>query len=277
MKRWRRTAATQPDSRTAGGSARPYGHGMTKNLMRRIALIAVPAIAVAGAGTAIAASSNDDTIRACVSKNGAVTIIDGTQCGSKETLLTWNQTGPAGAAGAQGPAGPQGPAGAGGTIDSNIVGGDPLEGGQAAGLALLDGVTGDAAGGALDVKSFRFGGKNTVGTGSGGGGAGKVAFDDVRFQKLYDSSSPTLMLRMASGQHIPSVTFTFRRPGAGGATFLTYKLTDVVVTSYLQGGDKERPLLENVELNFSRVEITFQPATGAPVKTGWDVKTNQSV
>jgi type VI secretion system secreted protein Hcp len=245
---------------------------MTKTLLRRIALFAVPAVAIAGAGTAIAANSDDATIRACVDKNGAVTIVDGTaKCGSKETLLTWNQTGPAGA---QGAAGPQGPAGTG---DTNIVGGDPLEGGQAVGSALLDGVTGDAAGGALDVKSFRFGGKNTISTGGGGAGAGKVAFDDVRFQKLYDSSSPTLMLRMASGQHLPSVTFTFRRPGANGATFLTYKLSDVVVTSYVQGGDKQRPLLENVELNFAKVEITFQPATGDPVRTGWDVKSNQPV
>src|SRR3954454_19617874 len=225
--------------------------------MRRVALIAVPAVVAVGAGTAIAASSGGDgVIRACVDKNGSVQIVDGTdKCGLKETLLTWNQQGPAGVPGAQGPQGPQGPAGAAGAVESNIVGGDPLEGGQAVGLAQFDGVTGDAADGALDVKSFRFGGKNSVTTGGGGGGgAGKVAFDDVRFQKLYDSSSPTLMLRMASGQHIKSVIFTFRRPGANGATFLTYKLSDVVVTSYAQGGDKERPLLENVELNFSRVE-----------------------
>ena len=56
-----------------------------------------------------------------------------------------------------------------------------------------------------------------------------------------------------------SARFLPPRPGAGGATFLTYKLSDVLVTSYTQGGDKERPLLENVQLNFSKVEITFQP------------------
>jgi type VI secretion system secreted protein Hcp len=237
----------------------------------KAALIAVPVVAVVAAGTAIAANGDDGVIRACVAKNGTVKIVDTDECGSKETLLTWNRQGPAGAPGPQGPAGPAG------AIDANIVGGDPLEGGQAVGLALLDGVTGDAAGGALDVKSFRVGGKNAVSDSGSGGGAGKVAFDDVRFQKLYDSSSPKLLLRMASGQHIPSATFTFRRPGADGATFLTYKLTDVVVTSYTQGGDKERPLLENVQLNFAKVEITFQPATGAPVTAGWDVKQNKPV
>jgi type VI secretion system secreted protein Hcp len=101
-----------------------------------------------------------------------------------------------------------------------------------------------------------------------------VAFSDVRFAKLYDASSPKLLLRMASGQHIPSVTFTLKH----GDAVLTYKLSDVVVTDYEQGGDKERPLLEHVELNFAKVEVSFVPAAGAaPVTAGWDVKLNKPV
>ena len=81
-------------------------------------------------------------------------------------------------------------------------------------------------------------------------------------------------MRTASGQQIPTVTFTFRKDGR---TFLTYKLTDVVVADYEQGGDKDRPQLEHVELNFAKVEVTYQPATGAPVTAGWDVKGNRPV
>ncbi len=73
------------------------------------------------------------------------------------------------------------------------------------------------------------------------------------------------------------MTFTFRRPGENGATYLTYKLSDVLVSSDTVGGTHEPPGLENVELTFSKVQITYTPAGGgAPVTAGWDVKANQS-
>ena len=240
---------------------------MTKNVMRRLALIVVPTVMAVGAGTALAGAlpNDSDVIHACVTKGGTFRGVDGATCKKGETLLTWNQKGPAGDPGATGPAGPAGPAGA---TESSIVGGDPLQGGDAQGSATVDGIAGD-----IDVKAFAFAGKNVVTTGAGGG-AGKVAFGDVRFAKLYDATSPKLLLRMASGQHVPSVTFTFRH----GDQTLTYKLSDVVVTDYEQGGDKVRPLLEHVELNFAKVEISFVPAAGAaPVTAGWDVKANKSI
>lgn len=98
--------------------------------------------------------------------------------------------------------------------------------------------------------------------------AGKVQFDAVRFTKAYDAASPKLLLRTASGQHIPTATFTLRKAGVT----VTYKLTDVVVTGYAQDG-----LTDTVELGFARVQVTYQPATGAPTTAGWDVKLNQSV
>ncbi len=242
---------------------------MTKKLLRRIALIAVP-IATVGAGTAIASAVPNDTavIHACVTKGGTFRNAAGGACKKGETALAWNQQGPAGVG--REPPGPAGPAGAaGGGSDATIVGGDPLQGGEADGLVAVDGVGTD-----IGVKSFAFGGKNAVTSGGGVGGVGKVAFGDVRFAKLYDASSPKLLLRMATGQHIASVTFSFRH----GDTSLTYKLSDVVVTDYEQGGDKVRPLLEHVELNFAKVEVSFVPAAGAtPVTAGWDVKLNKSI
>lgn len=235
---------------------------MTKRLMAGIVL---PAVLAVGAATAIAANDSD-VIRACAAKNGKTLHLAGAngKCAKGETALTWNQKGPAGAPGQAGPAGPQGPAGANAAAPENIVGGDPLTGGQAAMSASIDGI------GQVDVKAFGFGGKNTPGTAGGGGGAGKVAFHDVTFAKLYDATSPKLFQRLATGEHIKQVTFSV------GAD-LTYKLSDVVVTSYEQGGFKERPLLERVELNFAKVEISFTPAGGAPITAGFDVKANTSV
>jgi type VI secretion system secreted protein Hcp len=239
---------------------------MTKRLMAGLVL---PAVLAVGAASAIAA--NDSTvIRACAAKNGKTLHLAGAngKCAKGETALSWNQKGPAGAPGSAGPAGPQGAAGASAAAaPENIVGGDPLSGGQATMSASLDGI------GQIDVKAFGFGGKNAPGTAGGGGGAGKVAFHDLTFAKLYDATSPKLFQRLATGEHIKQVTFTL----TGQGDDLVYKLSDVAVTSYEQGGAKERPLLERVELNFAKVEISFTPAGGAPITAGFDVKANTSL
>jgi type VI secretion system secreted protein Hcp len=238
---------------------------MTKRLMAGIVL---PAVLAVGAASAIAANASD-VIRACAAKNGKTLHLAGKdgKCATGATALTWNQPGPAGAPGQPGPAGPQGAAGASAAAPENIVGGDPLSGGQATMSASLDGI------GQIDVKAFGFGGKNTPSTAGGGGGAGEVAFHDVVLAKLYDATSPKLFQRLATGEHIKQVTFTLESQGDD----LTYKLSDVVVTGYDQGGARERPLLERVELNFAKVEIAYTPAGGAPVTAGFDVKANKSL
>ena len=120
-------------------------------------------------------------------------------------------------------------------------------------------------------KSLRDRRQNTAGSG-GGGGAGKVAFGNVRFAKLYDASSPKLLLRTATGQHLATATFTFKE----AAAVTTYKLTDVTVVDYEQGGDKDRPMLEHVELNFAKVEVTPPAGERRAVTAGWDIKLNKS-
>jgi hypothetical protein len=74
-------------------------------------VIAVIALVVAGAGTAVAAIPGDDgVISSCYStKSGDLRVIDlakGQKCGNMETSLAWNRTGP------QGPQGPKGDLGA---------------------------------------------------------------------------------------------------------------------------------------------------------------------
>jgi collagen triple helix repeat protein len=65
--------------------------------------------------TPVAAQASNNTIYACVNKDGDVRIVDLTeQCRHQETRVRWNVVGPPGPAGApgpQGPAGPQGPQG----------------------------------------------------------------------------------------------------------------------------------------------------------------------
>jgi hypothetical protein len=66
---------------------------------------------------ALAATSTDTTYYACVkTSDGTLRIVSAnTTCKSSETLISWNQQGPAGPTG---PQGPQGPAGSGGDVFS---------------------------------------------------------------------------------------------------------------------------------------------------------------
>jgi type VI protein secretion system component Hcp len=110
------------------------------------------------------------------------------------------------------------------------------------------------------VTSFDVKAKNEPTTAGGGGGGAKVEFGAVRFTKPADATTPKLLVRTASGQHLASATFNLGE--------LAYKLTDVTVVGFEQGDE------ETVELSFGTIRVTHQPsgATG-----GWDVKLNRSI
>lgn len=268
-----------------------------RRLAGRTITIAVPTVAALGAGTAIAAGaipSADGTIHGCYRNGGGPNdgtlrvVDDPSTCGKNETAISWSQQGPQGPQGPQGDkgdkgdTGPAGPAGASGG-DALLVGGAPLTGGDADVYLTGDGIHGDVTQAGhkddVSVKSFSFGGTNTPGSATGGAGAGKVNFDSFQIQKLYDSSSPTLVQDMVNGKSIPTVTVSFSRAG-DSQEFLTYTFKNVLVTSYKQGGDKEPPLLENVGFQFQSVQ--FQSGTqasdgssGGNTQTGgWDLQTN---
>ena len=87
---------------------------MTKRLMAGIVL---PTVLAVGAGSAIAAVTDDSTvIRACSAKNGKTLHLAGAdgKCAKGETALAWNQKRAGSAGGSQGTIGAQGPAGPGG-------------------------------------------------------------------------------------------------------------------------------------------------------------------
>jgi type VI secretion system secreted protein Hcp len=256
---------------------------------RRALKIALPAALALGAGTAVAIAAipaSDGTIHACYSTTGTVTgavrIVDeGQTCATGEQTLTWNQTGPTGPAGAPGPPGDTGSSSGGGSFggtDTGSQGGDQGGGPSADIFLKLDGIGGestdDAHKGEIDVESFTFDAKRAN---------GKVKFSPLRVLKVVDASSPKLMQAAASGRHIHSGTLSFRRSGdPNGVEFLTYKLSDIVVSSYEEGGanpDRRTlgPLEDEVGLSPSKVQVTEKVVdssgkTGSVVSTTFDMK-----
>jgi type VI secretion system (T6SS) effector Hcp len=250
---------------------------------RAVALLAAGAV---GAGAAIAVASVPDSngvIHACVEETGTVPItgpnvriIDPNAkqtCTSTpgaagtEQAISWNTTGPQGPAGAPGAAGPPGPEGQTLTINGetftisgiNRTGtienttpppllGNP--GGHAVGALTLG--SGQRAL-AFNVLAWGVGQQGTA-QGSGAG-ARRKHVSDLQITKVVDKTSAKLFAACASGQHYKRATLVLRK---AGGTYLTIRLTDVLVSSYEQSNGSASKPTESISLNFTKIQYKSQ-------------------
>ena len=150
----------------------------------------------------------------------------------------------------------------------------------------IDGIQGEATSAGfentIDIYSYSWGMSNPTTT--VGGATGKVVINDFHFTKRLDKASPVLMLHCATGEHIPQVSFVFRKAGVD-RNVVYYRVTfqDVLVSSFQIGGSsgEDRPM-ESLSFNFAKVKVDYfqQDATGgtgAPVTFGWDLATGKGL
>jgi type VI protein secretion system component Hcp len=109
--------------------------------------------------------------------------------------------------------------------------------------------------GPLVFSSYPFAVSNTAtDPGGGGGGAGKATFSPFTIVRPVDDASPVLVQAAATGQHIPAVTIVV----ANGATPVTYKLEDVLVSQVAhQGGVADTT--ETLSFSYAKITITAGP------------------
>ena len=115
----------------------------------------------------------------------------------------------------------------------------------------------------------------------GGGGAGKVSFNDFSFSHSVDKASPVLMKACATGEHIKEGTITARKAGKGQQEFLIIKMSDIIITGVLpngSGGDVGP--VETVTLQFAKVDLEYKPqkpdgSLDAGVHFKYDIKGNK--
>ena len=149
----------------------------------------------------------------------------------------------------------------------------------------IEGIDGESADkmhkGEIDVLAWSFGMSNSGSTYLGGvGGSGKANFQDLSFTKWIDKSSPKLMFGCASGQRIPKATLVVRKAGDTQFEYLTYELTDLIVTSVSTGGSGgEDRLTENVTLNFAQIKVTYNEqrpdgSSAGAVDFNWNIAEN---
>ena len=125
--------------------------------------------------------------------------------------------------------------------------------------------------------------------GGGGGGAGKVNVQDFSFVKKTDSASPLLFQKCCAGTHFVKVELACRKAGdtAGApqqADFMTIDFSDVILSSYNQGGNiaTDQQPIESISFNFQKIEMSVAspPDASGPIKPvtgGWDLKKNHAV
>jgi type VI secretion system secreted protein Hcp len=148
----------------------------------------------------------------------------------------------------------------------------------------IDGIAGESTDSKhkdeIDVLAWSWGESNPVHhSGGGGSGGGKVQMHDFNFTAGFSKASPQLMLACASGKHLKSAVLSARRSGKGQQEFLTFSLSDVLVSSYQTGGAEAGEVfpLDSVSLNFSKIQVEYKEQkasgkAGGSIKVGWDVK-----
>jgi type VI secretion system secreted protein Hcp len=137
----------------------------------------------------------------------------------------------------------------------------------------------------IDVLAWSWGASQSGTTHMGaGGGAGKVAVQDLSVTKYVDKASTDMLLACCNGKHYGEMTLTVRK--AGGDTPLEYIviiMKDCIITSISTGGSGgEDRLTENVSINFANVELKYieqKPDGGAasPKRFAWDIPANKKL
>jgi type VI secretion system secreted protein Hcp len=156
-------------------------------------------------------------------------------------------------------------------------------------LLKIDGIKGESSDSKhkdeIEIESFSWGATQPGSFATaGGGGAGKVSFQDVHFTTRVNAASPNLMVACATGQHIKVATLTVRKAGKDQQEYYIIKLSDNLVSSYQSGGSEGSNALpvDQFSINFAKIEFEYKTqkpdgSLGAPVKGGWDLKANKKV
>ena len=135
----------------------------------------------------------------------------------------------------------------------------------------------------IECLSFDFGVTQTGSSSYGKGlGAGKVSMQDFRFVMKACKAGPKLLLMCATGEHIPKAVLSCRKAGKEQQDYLVCTFTDLMLSSYNEGGaGGSDPIpIQSVSFNFSKIEMEYKEQTAqgtlaGTVKTSFDLKANK--
>jgi|SRR5262249_27195496 len=154
-------------------------------------------------------------------------------------------------------------------------------------LLEIDGIKGESKDGkhpdTIEIDSFSWGASNPGSSAHGsGGGAGKVAFQDLNFTSRVNRASPSLAQACANGQHIAKAQLYVRKQGDHQQDYYAIVLEDLIVSSYQSGGGGHGDVMPVDQFTFNFGKIRFEYKTqkddgslDPPITASWNLKENR--
>lgn len=155
-------------------------------------------------------------------------------------------------------------------------------------LLEIDGIKGESSDskhkGTIEIDSFSWGATNSGSHASGGGGgSGKVSFQDLHFTTSVNKASPLLMLSCATGKHIKKAVLFVRKAGGDQQDYYKVTMEDLLVSSYQSGGHAGGNAIptDQFSLNFTKIEFAYKPqksdgSLDSEILHKYDVKQNKA-
>ena len=117
-----------------------------------------------------------------------------------------------------------------------------------------------------------------------GGGAGRVAVQNMTITKYQDKATPNLWKLCCNGKHADEAKLTLRKAGGDSPVeYLVITLKEVLIADVATSGTKgdDQPT-EQVTLNFGEFKMEYTPqdekgAAGGVIEAGWNIRKNVSV
>lgn len=144
---------------------------------------------------------------------------------------------------------------------------------------------------AFEIKDFSFGVENptTIGSATGGAGAGKIKFNEFTIKKTTDSASPAFFRNCAAGAHYKKVVLEMRKAGGdvgtAGKAFLTFYFETVFTTKIDWTGPGDEGPEESITFVYGKLVVQYWPqkqtgeqdaAAAAKLIRGWNQVTNKA-
>lgn len=119
----------------------------------------------------------------------------------------------------------------------------------------------DVHAGEIDILAWSWGlsQSGTMHMGAGGG-AGKVAVQDISVTKYVDSATHALVKKCCNGAHFEEAILTIRKAGEMPLEYMILTMKQVIVSAVSTGGSGgEDRITENVTLNFKEFALEYVP------------------
>jgi len=117
----------------------------------------------------------------------------------------------------------------------------------------------------------------------GGGGAGKVSFNDLAVHAMMDKSTSAILGACASGKHLAKVEVSACKAGGDQMEYCLITLEDVLITAVKFGGaEGSESIVMNYSFQAAKVRHQYHEQTasggkGPEVSTGWNIKENREI